>query len=96
MSEGTGKLDELTPSEISKLTQEQLKEALPDGWTYSSSPDRKFMHIKDENGNYRVRLDPPDKVTGYPHMHIFDGEGNALDIKGNIVPSNSPDAHILR
>ncbi|WP_252216775.1 hypothetical protein [Clostridium sp. VAP41] len=67
-----------------------------EGWTYSGSPDGRFVHIKDGNGNYRVRIDPSDKVTEYPHMHVLDGEGNALDVNGNIVPSNSPDAHIPR
>lgn len=89
-------LDELTPDELSKFTPEQLKKALPDGWTYSGSPDGRFVHIKDGNGNYRIRIDPPDKVTDYKHMHIVDGKGNAIDINGNIVPLNSPNAHIPR
>ncbi len=94
--DGARQLDELTPYELSKLTPEQFKEALPEGWTYSGSPDGRFVHIKDGNGNYRVRIDPSDKVNEYPHMHVLDGEGNALDVNGNIVPSNSPDAHIPR
>lgn len=86
----------MTPSELNKLTPDQIKKALPDGWTYSGSPDGRFTHIKDSSGNYRIRIDPADKVTTYPHMHIFDDVGNALDINGNIVPANSIDAHIPR
>jgi hypothetical protein len=86
----------MMPAELSKLTPEQLKQALPDGWTYSGSPDGKFVHTKDGNGNYRIRIDPPDKVTQYSHIHILDEKGNALDINGNIVPSNSPEGHMPR
>ena len=95
-TEGAGKLNNMTPSELNKLTPDQIKKALPDGWTYSGSPDGRFTHIKDSSGNYRIRIDPADKVTAYPHMHIFDDVGNALDINGNIVPANSIDAHIPR
>jgi len=41
-----------------------------------------------------MRIDPPDKVTNYPHKHLYDINGNSLDVNGNIVPSKSPDAHI--
>ena len=75
---------------------EQIKHALPYGWTYAESPDGRFIHIKNNNGKYRIRIDPPDKVTKYPHMHILDREGNTLDIDGNIVSPNAPDGHIPR
>lgn len=41
-----------------------------------------------------IRIDPPDSVINYPHMHIYDEFENPLDINGNIVEPNSPDAHI--
>ena len=28
------------------------------------------------NGNFRVRIDPPDKVTDYTHIHILDENKN--------------------
>lgn len=31
-----------------------------------------FVHIKDEAGKIRIRIDPPDKVTQYPHVHVYD------------------------
>ena len=101
-SEGTGgvdintKLNNMTPEELSKLAPEQLKQQLPDGWDYSGSPDGKFVHIKDGNDNYRIRIDPLDKITQYPHIHIFDVDGNSLDINGNIVLYDSPAGHIPR
>lgn len=90
------KLDEMTPAELVKLTPQQFQEALPEGWTYNQSPDGRYIHIRDVSGKYRIRIDPPDNVTNYNHIHIFDVDGNALDINGNIVPDNSPDAHIPR
>lgn len=92
--EGSNKLDDLSPDKLSKLSPSQLDEALPDGWKYNSSPDGRYVHIRDGNGNYRIRIDPPDKVTNYRHIHVFDGKGNALDINGKVVPYKSPDAHI--
>ena len=86
----------MTPKELSKLTPEQIKQALPDNWTYSESPDGRFVHVRDGNGNYRIRIDPPDRVTKYPHMHILDENENLLDIDGNIVSSDSPEGHIPR
>lgn len=39
-------------------------------------------------------IDPPDKVTQYPHVHAYDNDGNLLDSLGNIVDRKSPDGHI--
>ena len=53
-----------------------------------------WIHIKDNNGNYRVRVDVPDKHTPYNHIHILDENGNPLDINGNIVSPKDPAGHI--
>jgi hypothetical protein len=92
-SEGENKtiLDK-TPDEISNMTRKQLEDSIPDGWDFQNHNGR--VHIKDENGNYRVRIDPPDKKTNYTHIHIFDENKNPLDIDGNIVLSKDPSGHI--
>lgn len=77
---------------ISNMSKEELKAALPEGWSYSEHNGR--VHIKDVNGNYRVRIDPPDSITNYQHMHIYDEHQNSLDIHGNIVDYKSSNAHI--
>lgn len=77
---------------ISRMSKSQLKSNLPDGWTYTEHNGR--VHIKDANGKFRVRIDPPDNVTNYRHIHIYDELGNPLDIDGNIVGPKSPDGHI--
>lgn len=77
---------------ISRMSKNQLKSNLPDGWTYTEHNGR--VHIKYANGRFRVRIDPPDNVTNYPHIHIYDELGNPLDVNGNIVSPKSPDGHI--
>ena len=51
-------------------------------------------YLNDEAGKIRIRIDPPDKVTQYPHVHVYDNDGNLLDSLGNIVDRKSPDGHI--
>ncbi|GIP46337.1 hypothetical protein J45TS6_47960 [Paenibacillus sp. J45TS6] len=41
-----------------------------------------------------MRIDPPDKVTKYDHVHLFDENGNSVDINQIIVDRKSSDAHI--
>ncbi len=65
---------------------------LPSGWTQTTYNG--FTHVRDANGNIRVRVDPADPKTSFPHKHIYDELGNSLDANGNIVEPNSPDAHI--
>jgi hypothetical protein len=65
---------------------------LPSGWTKTTNNG--FTHVKDANGNIRVRIDPPDAKTPYPHKHLYDEAGKSLDINGTIVSPKSPDAHI--
>jgi len=42
----------------------------------------------------RVRIDMPDNITNYQHLHIYDDTGNPLDNLGNIVDRKSPDGHL--
>lgn len=90
------KLDNLTPNELKNLSIDELNKLLPDGWEFNANGPNgnDFVHIKDPKGNYRIRIDPPDKVTTYRHMHVYDATGNSLDINGNIVPYDNPAAHI--
>ncbi|MFT8317722.1 MAG: T7SS effector LXG polymorphic toxin [Sporolactobacillus sp.] len=85
-------LSNLSPKQISGMSVNQLKINLPDGWRIFENNGR--VHIKDVNNNFRVRIDPPDKVTNYSHVHIYDADKNPLDINGNIVDKKSPDGHI--
>ena len=91
-SEESNSLLDKTPYEISKMNREQLLNSLPDGWEYQEHNGR--VHIKDENSNYRIRIDIPDKKTNYMHIHIFDENKNPLDVNGNIVSRKNPAGHI--
>ncbi len=83
---------ESTPNEIVNMTRKELQDSLPEGWDFQNHNGR--IHIKDECGNYRVRIDPPDKKTNYMHIHIMDENKNPLDINGNIVSPKDPSGHI--
>lgn len=85
-------LETANPKTIRKMSKKQIKKNLPSKWTYSEH--NRFVHVKDAKGNMRIRIDPPDKITKYEHMHIYDQDGNLLDIKGRIVNKNDPAGHI--
>ncbi|MBO0468776.1 hypothetical protein JZO73_14835, partial [Enterococcus plantarum] len=86
------KFNKLTPNEINNMSLDELRNSIPDDWQIFENNGR--IHIKDANGNFRVKIDPPDKVTQYKHMHIYDSDYNPLDINRNIVGRKSSDAHI--
>ncbi|MDA1477498.1 hypothetical protein [Bacillus changyiensis] len=90
------KLDKLSPTDLNKMSLDELKESLPDGWSFNANGPNgnDFVHIKDRNGQYRIRIDPPDRVTKYDHMPIYDESGNSLDINRKIVDYDAPAAHI--
>lgn len=82
----------LDTNNIPNMTKQEIIDAIPDNWKYTENNG--FVHIKDEAGKIRIRIDPPDKVTQYPHVHVYDNDGNLLDSLGNIVDRKSPDGHI--
>ncbi len=82
----------LDTNNIPNMTKQDIIDNIPDDWSYTEHNG--FVHIKDADGNIRIRIDPPDKVTKYPHVHVYDRDGNLLDSAGNIVDRKSPDGHI--
>ena len=82
----------LYTNNIPNMTKQEIIDAIPDNWKYTEHNG--FVHIKDETGKIRIRIDPPDKVTQYPHVHVYDNDGNLLDSLVNIVDRKSPDGHI--
>lgn len=84
-----GKLDS---NNIPNMTKQDIIDSIPDDWNYAEHNG--FVHIRDADGNIRIRIDPPDKVTNYPHVHVYDSNGNLVDSAGNIVDRKSPDGHI--
>ena len=77
---------------IPNMTKQEILDSLPKDWKYTENYG--FVHIRDVNGNIRMKIDPPDKVTRYDHVHLFDESGNPVDVNLNVVDRKSPDAHI--
>ena len=74
------------------MKKQDILGKLPEGWKYTENNG--FVHVRDANGNIRMRIDPPDKVTKYDHVHLYNEKGESLDINGNVVGSKDPAAHI--
>ena len=86
-------IDELSPKELQNMTLDEIKSTIPDNSGWAVYENNGFVHIK-KNGVDRIKLDPPDKVTTYPHMHIYDENKNLLNIDGEIVGRKDPAGHI--
>lgn len=82
----------ISAGDIPNMSKQEILDSLPKDWKYTENNG--FVHIKDVNGNIRMKIDPPDKVTKYDHVHLFDESGNPIDVNLNIVDRKSPDAHI--
>ncbi|MGN7894208.1 N-acetylmuramoyl-L-alanine amidase family protein [Bacillus sp. 22475] len=92
-AKSTGKtVGKINTHNIPNMSKKEILEKLPDGWKYTDNNG--FVHVRDGNGTIRMRIDPPDKVTKYDHVHLYDENKNPLDLNGNIVDAKSPDAHI--
>ncbi|WP_346900362.1 hypothetical protein [Clostridium sp. UBA7503] len=77
---------------IPNMIKEEILDNIPKDW--SVTENNGFIHVRDADGIIRIRFDPPDSVTSYPHEHLFNKSKNPLDILGNIVNKKTPGAHI--
>jgi RHS repeat-associated protein len=90
--EDMANLGSMNRQQISEMISQKYSDALE---YKGGSPDGRFMQWKYKDiGVTAVRIDPPDKVTLYDHIHLYDTTGNPLDINGNIGAVDSPDVHI--
>ncbi|WP_322905765.1 hypothetical protein [Paenibacillus campi] len=83
---------EISAENIPNMSKQEILDSLPKDWKYTENNG--FVHVRDADGNIRMRIDPPDKVTKYDHVHLFDEKGNPIDLNLNVVDRKSPDAHI--
>lgn len=78
-----------------------------DGFTLSEVKSKTFRAVVDivaaefSLGKMQAEFNGTDpieihsnKVTSYPHVYVYDKNGNLLDVLGNIVDRKSPDGHI--
>ncbi|WP_233281144.1 WXG100 family type VII secretion target [Paenibacillus algicola] len=77
---------------IPNMSKQEILDSLPKDWKYTDNNG--FVHIRDARGNVRMKIDPPDKVTKYDHVHLFDESGNPIDVNLNVVDRKSSEAHI--
>ncbi|MBF0778976.1 transposase [Streptococcus cuniculi] len=77
------------------MSLDDIRRSVPTdkGWTIHEHNG--FIHIYDGSSPHPIiRIDPPDTVTKYDHIHFYDRFNDSLDVNGNIVSKKSPDAHI--
>ena len=91
-------LNPLVGLDLNNMDRNEIKAVLeknPDIQFKGQSPDGTRMHWEwVETGEYAARIDPPDNITTYDHIHLYDKNGNPLDIDGNIVDRKDPEGHI--
>ena len=58
------------------------------------SPDGLFMEFVDKKGIVRAKIHPPDKVTLYHHLHLYDRKQGPLNKDLEHVDQRFPEAHI--
>ena len=92
LSAPQGSIGGINPSNLPDMTTKDILENLPAEWTPTTNNG--FTHVRDANGIIRMRIDPPDAVTNYHHIHLYDINKNPLDIHFNIVSPKLPAAHI--
>ncbi|WP_257130300.1 hypothetical protein [Bacillus thuringiensis] len=50
------------------MSNKEILEKLPEEWGYTENSE--FVHVRDSNGTIRMRIDSPDKLTKYDHVHL--------------------------
>ncbi|WP_156829850.1 hypothetical protein [Methylovulum miyakonense] len=88
---------EIDPKEIAGKTPSQIdKIAKGKGLIPKGDPETgNGSYIDPVTGKQRVLTHPePDSGCSGSHCHVNNPTGERLDINGNVVPANSPDAHL--
>ncbi|MGK7901950.1 MAG: hypothetical protein AB4352_11140 [Hormoscilla sp.] len=82
-------------SQIGNLTIAEVAlqlEAL--GLKKSGSPDGRFLHFRDGARRVRARIDPPNVIISYNHLHLYNEAGESLNANLEVVDRQSLEAHI--
>jgi hypothetical protein len=79
---------------VNKLSREQIISDLESiGLIMQRNNGRHFTFL-DRMGRTRAKIHPPDRVTHYHHIHVYDRNGNSLNTQLKIVQPKSKGAHI--
>ncbi len=82
---------------LTSKTKEDIKEDLKQVKSLQlkgSSPDGRFSEYIDSKERKRVKIHPADLVTLYPHLHIYNSQGDSLTKDLEVEPENSPNVHL--
>ncbi|MFZ3589124.1 hypothetical protein ACOI1C_07500 [Bacillus sp. DJP31] len=90
---GSSGFGNLNTTLIPSSKKVQVLRSLPITWTRYSDPYYKFIEVR-YNGLARVKIHPPDRVTNYHHVHLYNSYGQSLDRFGRVVDYRSQAAHI--
>lgn len=95
IAEAADPIREIAASAAARTRTELIEDLQAGGLRLKGrSPDGRFAEFVDGNSTVRAKIHPPDAVTTYAHLHLYDSEGNALDSALRPVSQKSPDAHI--
>jgi hypothetical protein len=82
-------------SQISNLTITEVASQLEAlGLKKSGSPDGRFLHFRDAAMRVRARIDPPNTIILYDHLHLYNEAGESLNARLEVVERQSLEAHI--
>jgi len=86
---------DIDPSDIAGKSPDEIEEAALDKGLKAKGPDPKSgqgSYVDPVTGKQRVLVHPNADCGA--HCHVNDSDGNRLDEDGNIVPPESPEAHL--
>ncbi|SPB17148.1 hemagglutinin [Caballeronia novacaledonica] len=85
---------QINPTDVAGKTPQDIAQHATDQGLVPKGPDPmsgKGAYLDPVTGQQRVLIHPDGEC---PHCHVNDSSGARLDINGNRVPSESPDAHL--
>jgi len=56
--------------------------------------DGRFLHFRDAAMRVRARIDPPNVIISYNHLHLYNEAGESLNANLEVVERQSLEAHI--
>jgi|GEM_PF-4315150 peptidoglycan hydrolase-like protein with peptidoglycan-binding domain len=81
------------PKDLNNMSLKDILNKIPDNWDVKG-PYNGHITIRDDNEAVKIRIDPPDKVTNYDHVHLKDENGNPLNDDLQITGPKDPSSHI--
>lgn len=85
---------QINPSDVAGKTAQDIAQQATDQGLIPKGPDPmsgRGAYVDPVTGQQRILIHPDENC---PHCHVNDSSGARLDINGNRVPSESPDAHL--